>query len=245
LFVVGNGTGDSQRSNALTLYKNGILNINDAYSLPNADGMDEQVLVTDGAGNVNWADQTDAQAVDVLNLNGNTLEISLENNGTTQTVDLSNLAVPIGTIQMWPTDTPPDGWLICDGDNFDANTYPELNTILGSTTLPDFRRRFPLGAQDIVPFGETARPLNSTGGEEEVTLTVGQLPSHNHGAGSLSTQYSYLSDEDTGTEQFRDGSDTRMYKSTNITGSTASTGSGQAHNNMPPYYAIHFIIKAE
>jgi len=41
LFVIGNGKlGGIIRPNALTIYKNGIININDAYNLPNLDGVD-------------------------------------------------------------------------------------------------------------------------------------------------------------------------------------------------------------
>ncbi|MCP4437704.1 MAG: hypothetical protein GY810_02065, partial [Aureispira sp.] len=54
LFVVGNGVFGAE-SNALTLYKDGVLNINDAYSLPNADGAVGQILTTNGAGTVTWA----------------------------------------------------------------------------------------------------------------------------------------------------------------------------------------------
>ncbi len=54
LFVLGNGTSDSTRSNALTIYKNGSININDSYQLPNLDGKAGQVLTTDGKGLVRW-----------------------------------------------------------------------------------------------------------------------------------------------------------------------------------------------
>jgi hypothetical protein len=55
LLVVGNGTSTFSRSNALTIYKNGEININDSYTLPNTDGTSNQVLTTDGAGNVSWS----------------------------------------------------------------------------------------------------------------------------------------------------------------------------------------------
>ncbi len=31
------------------------------------------------------------------------------------------------------------GWLLCDGSSFSGTTYPDLNTFLGGTTLPDMR----------------------------------------------------------------------------------------------------------
>ncbi len=54
LFVVGNGTSNLSPSNGLVLYKNGSLEINEAYTLPNVDGTANQVLQTDGSGTVSW-----------------------------------------------------------------------------------------------------------------------------------------------------------------------------------------------
>lgn len=54
VFVIGNGSSNAARSNAMTVYKNGIININDAYELPNGDGTAGQVLTTNGSGVVTW-----------------------------------------------------------------------------------------------------------------------------------------------------------------------------------------------
>lgn len=54
IFTVGNGTGSTDRSNALTIYKSGRMNINDAYNMPIADGTNGQVLTTDGAGSLTF-----------------------------------------------------------------------------------------------------------------------------------------------------------------------------------------------
>jgi hypothetical protein len=63
------------------------------YTMPLEDGNNGQVLQTDGSGNISWSDQTvntDQQQADVFQLNGNDLELSLQNDGiATQTVDLS------------------------------------------------------------------------------------------------------------------------------------------------------------
>ena len=56
LFVIGNGTDSSHQHNALTIYKDGTMNINDAYSMPVMDGTAGQILQTDGAGQVNFVD---------------------------------------------------------------------------------------------------------------------------------------------------------------------------------------------
>ncbi len=59
LFVVGNGTGAGARSNALTITKDGTMNINDAYDMPNTDGAANEVLTTDGFGTASWAAPAD------------------------------------------------------------------------------------------------------------------------------------------------------------------------------------------
>ena len=56
LLVVGNGTSNGARSNALTIYKDGTMNINDAYDMPITDGTAGQVMTTDGSGGVTWQD---------------------------------------------------------------------------------------------------------------------------------------------------------------------------------------------
>ncbi|MCF6307014.1 MAG: tail fiber domain-containing protein [Flavobacteriaceae bacterium] len=56
LFVIGNGADAANKSNALTIYKNGLMNINDEYNMPLTDGATNQVLQTDGSGSLSWVD---------------------------------------------------------------------------------------------------------------------------------------------------------------------------------------------
>ncbi|BAO75165.1 tail fiber domain-containing protein [Winogradskyella sp. PG-2] len=54
VFSIGNGSDDSNRSNALTIFKSGLMNINDAYNMPLTDGTANQIMATDGADNVSF-----------------------------------------------------------------------------------------------------------------------------------------------------------------------------------------------
>ena len=84
----------------------------------------------------------------------------------------------------------PDGWLLCDGSAVSRDTYADLYAAIGDTwgegdgsttfNLPNFKGRFPLGAND-------ARPVGTTGGAETHTLTTDEMPSHSHGKGTLAT----------------------------------------------------------
>ena len=104
IFSIGNGISDGSRSNALTIYKSGLININDEYNMPLTDGSSGQVMTTDGTGNITFQNitgdgtGTDNQQIDALNLNGTTLEISLEDDGQPlQTVNLATLQDGTGT----------------------------------------------------------------------------------------------------------------------------------------------------
>lgn len=98
----------------------------------------------------------------------------------------------------------------------------------GSNGTPDLRNRFIIGA------GSTYA-VDNTGGETTVTLTVNQIPSHSHSIEGYSPTGSVP----------RVG---KIISSTANTGSGASyntsdTGGNSSHNNMPPYYALCFIMK--
>lgn len=54
LFVIGNGATSAVKHNALDIQKDNTITINEAYTLPIADGTSTQSLKTDGSGNVSW-----------------------------------------------------------------------------------------------------------------------------------------------------------------------------------------------
>ena len=115
--------------------------------------------------------------------------------------------IPTGIIVMWsgPIANIPEGWVLCDGNN---------NT-------PDLRDRFIVGAGNTYAIG-------NTGGENFHTLTVNEMPSHNHGTGVPDPS-----------RRAADG----VGNAKCINGNTSHTGGGQPHENRPPYYALAYIMK--
>lgn len=139
---------------------------------------------------------------------------------------------PIGTIKMWPSSTPPENYLLCDGGAIpNEEQYNALRRVVGNNT-PDLKGRFVVGYNSADTDYNT---ISKTGGEKKHTLTVGEMPSHTH-------DYDRAYSED-GDVNHNGWNSTIRVKST--TSSTTSTGSGQSHENRPPYYVLAYIIKAK
>lgn len=164
-------------------------------------------------------------------------------------------AIPKGVIVMWSgaLGQIPEGWALCDG--------VERTLLDGSKVIPpNLKDRFVVGVGDR--FG-TGKPRDLTGGEEEHVITINEMPRHTHtqnahthsDAGhyhsSASSGFSALAPTPQPNGNYSRSSGTGYVAdvgtgSANIQNNTATnqnTGGGAAHNNLPPYYAIAFIMK--
>ena len=138
---------------------------------------------------------------------------------------------PIGGIIMWSGSIAsiPTNWALCNGSN----------------GTPDLRDRFIVGA------GNSYNP-NNTGGANTVTLSINEMPSHNHGIndpGHAHTTYTVLANGtwNGGNDDLavgRSGSNRNGGTSSNATNiSIQYSGGGAAHENRPPYYALAYIMR--
>ncbi len=98
-------------------------------------------------------------------------------------LEQSAMTVQTGMIMMWPTATPPAGWIICDGSSTSA--YPALAAIVGAT-VPDMRVRIPIGAGTgyAVGFNDTA--AESVRGARFEHRHTHAAPVHQHANSTLS-----------------------------------------------------------
>ncbi|CDH31773.1 tail fiber protein [Xenorhabdus bovienii] len=55
---------------------------------------------------------------------------------------IGDFSLPVGVPVPWPTENPPEGWLICNGDSFDTAKYLKLALAYPSGVLPDLRGEF-------------------------------------------------------------------------------------------------------
>lgn len=161
--------------------------------------------------------------------------INLTATAATSATAVAVTPLPVGAIIAYGGASAPNGWLICDGSQLNGATYPNLVAVIGNK-LPDLRSRFIVGAGNGAAL--TGYPLNSTGGLEAVTLTVNQIPAHQHfGFGEAYPEWplGITGKNEMGSHGGKDN-DNYYYGTTN-------TGGSQSHENRPPYYALTYIIK--
>ena len=153
----------------------------------------------------------------------------------------------VGEIRMFAGNFAPAGWMFCEGQLLPISEYETLFNLIGTTyggdgqstfALPDQRGRIPLH------FGN-GFTLAETGGVETVTLTVSQIPSHNHAYLGTSSTANQTSPATNVVAQSLGGA--TLFNSANPNSpmgpnSTTATGGSQPHNNSQPYLCVDFII---
>ena len=154
----------------------------------------------------------------------------------------------VGEIRMFAGNFAPAGWMFCEGQLLPISENETLFQLIGTTYggdgestfgLPDLRGRIPIHQGNGFILAET-------GGAEEITLTVNQVPAHGH---------PFLASAVTGTQITPAGN--LPANSQNITpyinqspnasaafnaGVITPVGGSQPHTNFQPYLCIDFII---
>jgi hypothetical protein len=182
--------------------------------------------------------------------------------GSIQEAGLS-IRPPVGFVGTYVGTTAPSGWILADGgtigdagsgatnranadtetlyalfwDNM-ADAQAPVSTGRGASAAADFAAGKTITISDLR--GKTAFGTGGTapathgdnGGAETHTLTESEMPAHTHAQKKFNTAFSGPSDTNGNSSG-----------STNMGLNTGSTGGGGAHNNMPPWVALSYIIK--
>ncbi|GAB5348632.1 hypothetical protein TMRO357_02301 [Alteriqipengyuania sp. 357] len=160
----------------------------------------------------------------------------------------------IGTIILFGGNFAPRGWAFCQGQILPISGNDAVFSILGTTyggngsttfALPDLRSRVPVGAGTGTAF--SSMQLGEQGGAESHTLTLGEMPQHNH------TMHGELGAADKRTPQgtmlalTAEGNaiytaPTEALDRTLAGGSIGMNGGNQPFSTRDPYLGLNYII---
>lgn len=152
----------------------------------------------------------------------------------------------IGEIRMFAGNFAPTGWMLCAGQLLPISEYETLFNLIGTTyggdgqstfALPDLRGRIPLHQGNGFILAET-------GGVEEVTLTVSQIPSHTH---TMLANSQAATESRPSSNVLPASSSALIYNNLTPLGNMSAavfnpTGSNQPHTNLQPYLCVNYII---
>lgn len=146
---------------------------------------------------------------------------------------------PVGAIAAWVDgNTMPPKWVECNDNQYFQDEYPDLYALIGDTYdydddcaegrfyAPRLYNRFIYGRGS-----ESGEEVGARGGEATHTLTIAEIPAHNH---SVATRINALGS----------AAAVATGNTANSSINTGNAGSGNAHNNMPPFVRLVWMIKA-
>ena len=144
--------------------------------------------------------------------------------------------LPQGCIIMYYGTTAPNGWAICNG----------------SSGTPDLRNKFIVSTGSSYSYG-------AQGGANTVSLSEAQMPSHDHDADASVNDPGHrhqlkggVDDSDSMPARVAPSDQNSNLRTDAMNSATTgisvsididNEGSGQAHENRPPYFALTFIMK--
>jgi microcystin-dependent protein len=154
----------------------------------------------------------------------------------------------VGEIRMFAGNFAPAGWMFCEGQLLPISENETLFQLIGTTyggdgqstfALPDLRGRIPIHQGNGFILAET-------GGAEEITLTVSQIPAHSHpflassDLGSVTDPANAVTAQSrvAGVDLYIEDNPAQNMAPTSI----SSVGGSQPHTNFQPYLCVDFII---
>ena len=152
----------------------------------------------------------------------------------------------VGEIRMFAGNFAPAGWMFCEGQLLPISENETLFQLIGTTYggdgqstfgLPDLRGRRPIHQGNGFILAET-------GGAEEITLTVNQIPAHSH---PMLGTTNAASSPNPANAVPATGLISELYwgdppEADCAPQAMSPTGGSQPHTNFQPYLCVDFII---
>ena len=151
----------------------------------------------------------------------------------------NNNIMPTGMIVMWygSIASIPTGWYLCNGQ------------VANGTQTPDLRDRFIVGAGSTYAVAATDGSADAVVVSHTHTFTGSALAAHTHQIGSRDSTANdgsnplqeFVNDYGTGNGP---PATTSSVSGGTPSGTISTTGSSGTNANLPPYYALAYIMKA-
>lgn len=178
----------------------------------------------------------------------------------------------IAMIMIWAPNFAPQGWSFCHGQQLPVSQNQALYSLIANTyggngatsfNLPNLQGRVPVGVGNLP--GGSNYMLGQVAGSEETTLTINNMPMHNHDGSGLQAQTQAWNTPATdhspssgkGLAASLQGSGTRAVEVSSyaspsgspvnlaggsVSGLTGVTGGSQPFSNMQPYLGLNYCI---
>ena len=240
LSPVGNGqqffdnNGVPLNGGLIYQYQAGSSTLLTTYTTVNGTVANSNPIVLDSSGrppNEIWMQTGYSYKLIIQTSTGTTLQTLDNLYPILQNAPAVSASIPSGLIAIWSGSlgSVPSGWVICDGTN----------------STPDLRNSFILGAGNTYAVGATGGSTDAivVTHTHTATSTVTD-PGHTHQSQWVNFGGSGISLNTAG--QTANGTATTSTSTTGITVATtnASAGTSGSGANMPPYYALAFIMKS-
>jgi microcystin-dependent protein len=159
----------------------------------------------------------------------------------------------VAEIRIFPFGFPPKGWAFCDGQLIPISQNTALFSLLGTTYGGDGKSTFALpDLQGNVPMhpgqgqGLSLRDLGETGGAENITLLVSEIPLHPHTMQAFAAPAD-LKEPQAGAVLTRNNNgaifNTTISNFVQMAPQALTPAGGSLpHNNMQPYLTLSFCI---
>lgn len=154
----------------------------------------------------------------------------------------------LGEVRIFGGNFAPQGWAFCDGQLLAISQNDALFTLIGTTYGGDGQTTF--GLPNLIsrtPVSQgSSFVMGQLGGQETVTLTAPELPSHTH---AVHASDASASSTDPVGNLWASWADTPYSTSPPSTtmdpAGVAPSGGGAPHENRPPALGLSFIIALE